>query len=76
MATRNNDEGTKASDGDEDMFDYLYEGIGAKEEDEAKEKSKREKAERKIRLKNSILECACMHLITRNFPKSTGVPRT
>ena len=78
MASGSNSEGTKASDGDDDMFDYLYEGIGAREEDEAKEKSRREKAERKIRLVNSIL-VLCMQLIMCNFPifyESPGVPRT
>ena len=60
-SSSSNGEGTRASGGDEDMFDYLYEGIGAREEDEAKEKSRREKAERKIRLVNSILVCiVCM----------------
>ena len=41
---------SNSGEGEEDMFEYLYEGIGAREEDEAKEKSKKEKAERKIRL--------------------------
>ena len=46
----NSGEGTKTSDMEDDMFEYLYEGIGAREEDEAKERSKKEKAKRKIRL--------------------------
>ena len=50
----NNGGGTKASDGEDDMFDFLYEGIGAREEDEAKERIKKEKAERKIRLVNFL----------------------
>ena len=51
-------EGTNPPDGEEDMFEYLYEGIGAREEDEAKERSKKEKAERKIRLaKLQIVKC-------------------
>ena len=66
MASSSNSEGTKASGGDDDMFDYLYEGIGAREEDEAKEKSRREKADRKIRSVNSIL-VLCMQIIMCNF---------
>ena len=66
-------EGTNPPDGEEDMFEYLYEGIGAREEDEAKERSKKEKAERKIRLVK--LQIVSKVDDYSNF-ESPGVPRT
>ena len=49
MASNGVGDGAKSGGGEEDMFEYLYEGIGAKERDEAKEKSKRARAERRRR---------------------------
>ena len=49
MASNGVGDGVKSGGGEEDMFEYLYEGIGARERDEAREKSKKAKAERKRR---------------------------